>query len=140
MNSSFTQLIHHEHPAHGSVEDSLRGRTTSQTETASHGCAGSDSVLVSTVSDVPRALWVLWEFSVPVDFEGRKGVFWDAGRVGVALLCSGAARSSAGEEETVGSPTVPLAVLISTPHTFFFFFFSFSPFFFSHSLPSQLSP
>lgn len=119
MNSSFTQLIHHKHPAHGSVEGCCSGGgQLPKWETASHGRAGSDSVLVSTVREVPRAPWALREFTVHMDLEGKKGVFWDAGRRWV-LLCSGAARSGDGEEEAV--PAIPCALLlIFTPDLSFF--------------------
>lgn len=88
MNSSFTQLIHHKHPAHGSVAGCCSGGgQLPKWETVSHGRAGSDSVLVSTVSEVPRAPWVLQEFTVHTDLEGKKrGVLGCRQKVGVALF------------------------------------------------------
>lgn len=112
LNSSFTRLTHHKHPAHGSVEGCCSGGgQLPKRETASRGRAGSDNVLVSTVSEVPRALWALWEFTVHVDLEGKKGVLWDAGKKQV-LLCSGAGGSGDGEEEA-GITSSPSC---SSPH------------------------
>jgi len=67
-------------------------------ETASHGRAGSDSVLGSTLGEAPRALPVLWESAVRMALEGRRGVVWDAGRKWM-LLCWGAAGIGDGERE-----------------------------------------
>lgn len=142
MNSSFTQLIHHKHPAHGSIEDCcFGGGQLPKWETASHGRAGSDSILVSTVSEVPRALWVPWEFVVHTDLEGKKGAFWDAGRKWV-LLCSGAGRSGDGEEEA-GITSYPSCSSYLHSRAFLLFFCllpHFLHFFFPSSLPSQLWP
>ena len=141
MNSSFTQLIYHKHPAHRSVEDCCSGGgQLPKWETASHGRVGSDSVLVSTISEVPRALWVLWEFTVHMDLGGKNGAFWDTGKKWV-LLCSRAARSRDGEEEagitgypSCSSPRLQIFSSCPLPCT------SFSSFFFPNSLPSQLCP
>lgn len=96
MNSSFTQLIPHKHPAHGSIGGLPWGSTASQT--GDHE-PWTESILVSAVSAAPRALWMFWEFTVHTDLGGKKGVFWDAGRKWM-LLHSGAARSSDGEVES----------------------------------------